>query len=228
MRSVAGLTAINTNGSVLKDERASLIRMAFEARLFVGHDFLNEAWARRHPPSGSKGAVGIVAVRARHHAFLDAVFEGHRELHAHIGVALFTERGLGLLEQGANGPGAMNRMATRTCHAVQGMLGASDIRPRECLTVATEAGVQYAFRRKRGERNNRRFSPVIIEVIPPWTMAPLATRALRRFLAESDALEVRILVEGIPDHWMARLASVITDETVGFSACEEGAPAEYC
>ena len=59
-----------------------------------------------------------MAVRTGDHTFLNAVLEGHRELRAHIGMALFTQRGLGLPEQRASRLGAMNRMATGTCHPI--------------------------------------------------------------------------------------------------------------
>ena len=60
----------------------------------------------------------VVAVSARHHSFLDAVFEGHRELRAHVGMALFAKCGLGLAQECASGLRVMNRMATGTCHPV--------------------------------------------------------------------------------------------------------------
>jgi hypothetical protein len=57
-------------------------------------------------------------------------------------------------------------------------------------------------------------------------MATLAAGTLWWFCARRDALEVRILVEGIPNHWMAGLAHVITDEAVGLRMREERAPTE--
>ena len=59
-----------------------------------------------------------MAIGARDHSFLHAVLEGHRELHAHIGMAPFAERGLGLAEQRANRLRTMNRMTTGACHAI--------------------------------------------------------------------------------------------------------------
>lgn len=129
VRSVAGLASVDANAEMLEYKRPPFIGVAFQTGLFVRHGLVYLTRPRGHFPGGSKGAVRIVAVRARDHAFLHAVFERHRKLRAHVGMALFTERGLGLAQERANGLRAMNRMTTGTCHAVQSVLRTPDIGP---------------------------------------------------------------------------------------------------
>ena len=129
VRSMAGFASVDTNAEMLEYEGPPFIGVAFEARLFVRHGLLDVARARGHPPGGSKRPVRIVAVRTRHHSFLHAVLEGHRELRAHVGMTLFTESGLRLAQERAHGLRAMNRMAAGTCHAVESMLRTTDIGP---------------------------------------------------------------------------------------------------
>jgi hypothetical protein len=95
---MAGLASIHTNAEMLEDEGPSLIGVAVETRLLIRQALVDVARARGHSPGGGEGAVRIVAVCTGDHSFLDTVFERHRELRAHIGVALFTQRRLGLSE----------------------------------------------------------------------------------------------------------------------------------
>ena len=118
MRSVAGLAAIDADAKMFEDEGPALIGMAIKARLFVWPRLLYVSRARGHPPSGSKGSVRIVAVGAGDHSFFHSVLEGHRELSAHVGMAPFAERGLGLAQERAHGLRPVNRMATGACHPV--------------------------------------------------------------------------------------------------------------
>ena len=115
---VASLASVDANAEMLEDEGAALIGVAVETGLLVRHGLIDLVRARGHPPGGSKGTVRIVAVGAGDHSFLHAVFEGHRELHAHVGVAPFTKRGLGLAQERVDGMRAMNRMATGACQPV--------------------------------------------------------------------------------------------------------------
>jgi hypothetical protein len=168
---------------MLEYEGPALIGMAFETRLLVSHGLLDVAWARGHSPGGSKGAVGIVAVRAGYHSFLDAVFEGHGELRAHIGMALFAESGLGFPKQRVNRLGTMNRVATGTRHPIKSVLGTPDIGPRERLAVTTKTGVEYSLSRQRRERKNCLLSAAVCDVIPGRSVASLAAGAFRGFFA---------------------------------------------
>jgi hypothetical protein len=98
MRSVAGLASIHPNAEMLEDEGASLIGVAVETGLLVGHCLINLMRARPHSPGRSKGAMRIMAVCARDHPFFNPVLKGHRELHPHVGMASFAKRGLGLAQ----------------------------------------------------------------------------------------------------------------------------------
>ena len=183
VRSMAGLATIHTNAEMLEYKGPALIGMALETRLLVSHGLLDMAWTRSHSPGGSKGAVRIVAVRAGDYSFLDAVFEGHRELHAHIGVAFFTESGLGFPKQRVNGLRPMNRVATGTCHPIESVLGIPDVGPRERLAVAAKTGVEYFFSRKHREREDCVFSAVVVDVISGRSVASLAAGIFREFFA---------------------------------------------
>ena len=215
---------------MLKYEGPALIGMAIETGLFVRHGLLYVARARCHPPSRSKGPVRIMAVGARYYPFLDAVLKGHRELCAHVGMALFAQCGLGFAQEPANGLRAVNRMTTGTCHPVQRVLRAPDIRPRERLTVAAKARVQYLLGGKRRERTDRLRSAAIIDMLPAGAVTALAACALRWLLARSDALEMRVLIKCAPDNGMARFANIIAYEAIGLLVlrfCGNDAPKEY-
>jgi hypothetical protein len=58
----------------------------------------------------------------------------------------------------------------------------------------------------------------------------LAACALRRLLARSDALEMRVLIKCAPDNWMARSASIVAYEAIGLlilRICDKDACEEY-
>ena len=62
--------------------------------------------------------MGIVAVRASHEPFIHAVFEGHRELSAHIPVAAVTEFRLFFREQEFRNRRLVDRMAGRANYII--------------------------------------------------------------------------------------------------------------
>jgi hypothetical protein len=95
---VASLASVDANAEMLEDEGTPFVRMTVKARLFVGHGLVYMVRARAHPPGWSKRAMRIVAVRARDDSFLDTVFEGHRQLRPHVGMAPFAERRLRLAQ----------------------------------------------------------------------------------------------------------------------------------
>lgn len=230
VRGVAGLTAIDANTEMLEDEGAALIGVAVETGLLVRHGLIDLVRARSHSPGGSKSAVRIVTVGARYYSFLDPVFERHRELCAHVGMALFAQRGLGLAQERANGLRAVNRMTTGTCHPVQSVLRAPDIRARKRLTVAAKASVQYLLGGKPRERTDGLRSAAIIDMLPAGAVTALAACALRWLLARSDALEMRVLIKCVPDNGMARFASIIAYEVIGLLVlrfCDKDASEEY-
>ena len=105
----------------------------------------------------------VVAIRAGHSAFFHAVFEWHRELHAYVGVAFFTQRGLRLAQQRAQRLGVVNRMAAGTRHSVQRVLGVADICAGKRLAVER----RHASNVSAGGSNEN----ALMVVLPP----PLST-----------------------------------------------------
>ncbi len=99
VRKMAGFAAVHSNGFVFIEEGPALFGVALQARLFVGERLVHEAGARGHAPGGGEGSVWIVAVRAIHEPFVDAMLEGHGELSANFGVAAVAEIGLFFRQQ---------------------------------------------------------------------------------------------------------------------------------
>ena len=87
---VAGLAAVDACGCVLKDKGSAFVGVALQAGLFID-GLVHHARPSRSPPGGRTGTVRIVAVAARHKAFIDAMFEGHGKLRADVGVTAIAE-----------------------------------------------------------------------------------------------------------------------------------------
>ena len=87
VRNVAGSAAIHADRRMLKKKRPAFVGMTVDARFFVGLGMLHIARPRRVSPGGLKRSVWIVAIRAVHETFVDAVFEGQGKLRAHVSVA---------------------------------------------------------------------------------------------------------------------------------------------
>ena len=96
VRNVAGEAPIHTNRGMLKNKRPAFVGMTVDARFFVGLGLLHMARPRRVSPRGLKRSVWIVAIRAVHETFVDAVLEGHGKLRAHVSVAAVAQIRLGL------------------------------------------------------------------------------------------------------------------------------------
>ncbi len=94
MRKVTSFAAIHANGFVFIEEGPALFGVAFQARFLVGECLVHQTGPRGHTPSGGERSVRIVAVRAIHETFVDAMLEGHGELCANFGVAAVAEIGL--------------------------------------------------------------------------------------------------------------------------------------
>ncbi len=112
MRIVAGFAAVDAHGGMLKGERAALVGVALEAGLLIGKSVGHHAGADSHAPGGGGGSVRIVAIRTVHEAFIDAVFEGHGELRADVGMAAVAEICLLLGEQKFRSSRFVHRVAT--------------------------------------------------------------------------------------------------------------------
>src|SRR5215510_687973 len=83
VRNVTGLAPIHADRGMFKNKRPAFVGMTVDARFFVGLGLLHMARTRRVSPGGLKRSVGIVAIRAVHETFVDAVLEGQGKLRAH-------------------------------------------------------------------------------------------------------------------------------------------------
>ena len=95
VRNVAGEAPIHADRGMLKNKRPAFVGMTVDARFFVGLGMLHIARTRRVSPGGLKRSVWIVAIRAVHETFVDAVLEGHGKLRAHVRVAAVAQIRLG-------------------------------------------------------------------------------------------------------------------------------------
>ena len=124
---MASLAAVNADAGMFKNEGAALLNVALQAGLFVALGLRDQARTLAHAPGGGVGAVGIVAIRTLHDAFVHAVLEGHRELGADLSVAIPAEIDLLPGQEKLGRGGFMDAVATRTNHVGLGVFGAPDI-----------------------------------------------------------------------------------------------------
>ena len=96
VRNVAGDAPIDADRGMLKNKRPAFVGMTVDTRFFVGLRLLHMARPRCVSPRGLKGSVWIVAIRAVHETFVDAVLEGQGKLRAHVSVAAVAQIRLGL------------------------------------------------------------------------------------------------------------------------------------
>src|SRR5215467_9610054 len=108
---MAGFASLNANASVLIDERATLIDVAFETGFFIALVLLHHAGPRGHFPGGIESSVRIVAIRALDGSLVHAMLEGHGELGAHRGMAAIAQVGLSLGQKEFRRGRLVNRMA---------------------------------------------------------------------------------------------------------------------
>ena len=84
---MARLKAIDSDGSMFKEERAALLHVAFETGFLVAEYRFSHSRTRRHAPGRREGSMWIMTIGATHEAFVDAVFRRHGELRANRCVA---------------------------------------------------------------------------------------------------------------------------------------------
>ena len=212
VRVVAHPAAFHAHGGMLINKRPALVDVTFQAGALIVERLLHHVRTLSHPPSGGEGAVGIVTVAALHETFIHAMFGGHFELSADTGVARIAEIVLLLGEQLLGRGGMVDGVTAGASHVVLGMLGALDIGLIEIFLVTRQAGLHGLLGRHQGKgpwdgglaaprRDMRAAGP----------MATFAAGAVRRFLAGSEGLKVRIPVEVLPDIRVASLANVGPD-----------------
>ncbi len=196
MRQMAGFAAIHPSGGVLKNEGPAFIGVAFYARFFIAELLFHQLRARGHPPRGRVRSMWIVAIRALHHSFVDAMLERHGKLRAHIAVAGVANIRLLLRQQEFGLRRMMHRVAAGARHTRFRMPRMFDVRFRLILDVATQAGFDHLLRRHFSEHAcNRRLS-LAFGVLAARAMASFAACVLRRFGATRHRFKVRIPEEG--------------------------------
>lgn len=174
MGEMAGRAAIDADGGVFKGEGAPFVNVALEAGLFVLQARGDHAGPGGHAPGGGVGAVGVVAVRALHEAFVDAVFDGLGELGLDVGVALVAELGLGFGEELAGGGGFVDGMAGSAGDVGGGVRGAADVGAGELFGVAGEAVVEGGAGGELGEGDDFGFVAFAFDVGATGAVAGLA------------------------------------------------------
>ena len=76
-----------------RKQRSALIHVALQTRLFVIVRCAQQAGCAAIPPRSREASVRVMAIRALHNSFVDAVFDGHAELGANrlmASIAKFT------------------------------------------------------------------------------------------------------------------------------------------
>ncbi len=138
---VACLAPVHAGREMLKRERSTLVGVALQAGLFVVQTLIDHAGTSSGAPGWGVRAMGIVAVRARHEALIDPVLERHRELGAHVRVAVVAEIHLLLCEQRLGRLRLMDRMAVRADDISPGVFGPANVGSGQGFGVAGEAAV---------------------------------------------------------------------------------------
>src|ERR1043166_1351418 len=91
MRIMADLAALYPDRWMFVYEGPTLFFVALQTRLLIGQRLIHHVMPVRYPPCRRERPVRIMAVGARHDAFIHAVLEGHRKLRADVGVASITK-----------------------------------------------------------------------------------------------------------------------------------------
>lgn len=195
MRIMAGFASVHSYGSVLKYERTALLRVTFEARLFVRHCLIYHARASRHSPGGRESAVGIVAIGAGHESLVDTMFEGHRELGANAGMASVAQFCLIACQQKLRDGRLVNGMTIRTYDVVQSVRGATYVGARQRLVVAAQAIIKHLLWLQLRKSDDRFLVAAALYMGLSGAMTALAPGFAGRLVTCGDTVEVRILVE---------------------------------
>lgn len=119
---VTSLAAVYSHRKMFKRKGSALVGVTFQARFLVGKRLVHHARSAAPAPRGYVRAVGIVAVRTLHEAFVDTVFERHRKLRPNIRMAGVAKVGLVLCQQCSSGGRLMNGMAVGTNNIRPGMV----------------------------------------------------------------------------------------------------------
>src|SRR5213076_1145340 len=146
-------------------------------------------------------------------SLVDAVLRWHRKLRALGGVTGVAQLVLFLREQVFRRGRMVDRVTARAGDIVERVLRAADIRAAEILRVTSQARLQRLLLRHQREcARNARLAAARFHVLLRRSVAPFTPGALRRFLAGSETLEMRVLIEVQPDIGVTGLARVAAGE----------------
>ncbi len=199
------------------NERPALVHMALQTRLLIVMRRRNQSRPRPRPPCRSRIPVRIMAIRALHRPLVHPVLRRHFKLPSYRRMALITKLRLLLRQQKLRRRRLMHRVAIRTNHIRLRMRRLPNPRPRNVLRVAPQARIQRLLRRKLRKRLYRRLPAFRRHMVAARAMATFAPRVLRHFLARSNRLKVRILIEVQPNVRMAHPAGRTSHKSVFFS-----------
>ncbi len=199
VRKVATATTVDTNGSMLKNEGAALVDVAFETGLFILQAVRHHAWPRAHLPGWSIRAMRIVAIRALHEAFIDAMLNGHRKLRPHIGMAAIAEVGLWLGQKLFGRGSLVDRMAVGTDYVGGGVRTAANVCPTKLLRMARQAIVEYLFRSQARKSDNFRLVSLRLCMSFAGAVTTFATLLFELYLLVNKRFSMRIAVKSRPD-----------------------------
>lgn len=207
VRHVAGLASVDANRGVLVDKRSALVGMAFEARLLVTFLLIDQVSSRAHPPRRGESAVRIMAIGTLNGTLIHAMLERHGELRLHGSVAGIAELTLLLLrEEKFRGFRIMDGMAVGANDVRLRVRAAADVRPRERLRMAAQAGIESFLWSDFGKRDDSRLASVSFDVGFPGSVAAFATGIFGRLLTAGDALVVGVTEELVENRSVAGLA----------------------
>jgi hypothetical protein len=161
MRRVAGMATVHAHPGVFKNERPALVDVALQAWFFILQTVRHHAGPRHHAGVQGIGAMGVMAIRTLHKAFVDTVLDRQGELGPDLSVAVAAkfrlrpgeEFGLRL----CFGRGLMNGVAIRANHVGKGVGTAADVGAAQLILMAAQAIIEGRFGGKQGKRNDFRF-----------------------------------------------------------------------
>lgn len=213
VREVAGLTAVNPNGSMFKSERTPFVGMAFQTRLFVLEPRVDHVRSPAHLPNRSIGAVGVVAIRADHEPFIHPVFERLGKLGSDIVVAAVTDLDLTFCQKAPIRFRLVNGMARSASDIRLGVGTAANVGPIGVLGMATQTGIQCLVRRQLRKGDDALFAALGINMPPTWPMTAFTSNILWRGVLSNQGFVVRIPKELERDIRVARAANHAATKT---------------
>lgn len=211
---VASRAAFYPYARMLKNERPALIDMAFQAGFFVIVRSRNQIRSRSGFPGRCKIAVRIMAIRALNNAFIHAMFHRHIELRANRSVALVAKLALLFRQQKFRRRRIVNRMAVRADNVGLCMHGTPDIRAREILRMAAQAGIDNLRWRHMREIPDCRSASAGGHMISARPMASFAASLVGRFFPGSDGFVMRVLIKLLVQVDVADAALIAADKLI--------------